>query len=72
LPLHEKLAVVSGASGGIGSQVARRFARDGASVLVHYNASREAADAVVADIHAAGSQAEAFGADLGHLDGLQL
>jgi len=68
-PLDDKLAVVTGASGGIGSEVARRLARDGASVLVHYNSNREAAEAVIRDISAAGGQAEAFGADLGSPDG---
>jgi 3-oxoacyl-[acyl-carrier protein] reductase len=69
LPLREKLAVVTGASGGIGSQVARRLARDGASVLVHFNSNREDAEAVVRDIEATGGQAETFGADLGHPEG---
>jgi 3-oxoacyl-[acyl-carrier protein] reductase len=69
LPLSDKLAVVTGASGGIGSEVARRLARDGASVIVHFNSSREAAQAVVRDITAMGGSAEAFGADLAHAEG---
>ncbi len=69
LPLSEKLAVVTGASGGIGSEVARHLARDGASVIVHFNSSREDAEAVVRDINAAGGSAEAFGADLAQREG---
>ena len=69
LPLENKLALVTGASGGIGSAVARRLARDGASVLVHYGSSRTEAEAVVREITASGRQAEIVGADLGRHDG---
>ncbi len=64
LPLADKLAVVTGASGGIGSEVALRLARDGASVIVHYNSGREDAETVVRQIEATGGNAEAVGADL--------
>jgi 3-oxoacyl-[acyl-carrier protein] reductase len=69
LPLDGKLAIVTGASGSIGSEIARRLARDGANVIVHFNASRDDADAVVLDIGNAGGHAEAFGADLGRAEG---
>ncbi len=62
-------AVVTGASGGIGSAVARRLAREGASVLVHYNASHAEAAIVVREIVATGGEAEACGADLSRDDG---
>jgi 3-oxoacyl-[acyl-carrier protein] reductase len=45
-PLRGKLAVVTGASGAIGSEVARRLARDGASVIVHFNSNRDDAESV--------------------------
>lgn len=69
LPLADKLAVVTGASGGIGSEVALRFARDGASVIVHYNSGREDAETVVRQIEATGGNAEAVGADLARREG---
>ena len=69
LVLENKFALVTGASGSIGSAVARRLARDGASVLVHYGSSREDAETVVREIGEAGGSAEAAGADLGRHEG---
>ncbi len=69
LPLENKFALVTGASGGIGSAVAKRLAQDGASVLVHYSSSREEADLVTREITAAGGNAEMIAADLGRHDG---
>ncbi|GAC1596267.1 MAG: 3-oxoacyl-ACP reductase FabG [Candidatus Velthaea sp.] len=69
LPLADKLALVTGASGSIGAAVARRLAHDGASVLAHYNSSPESAQDLVREIKATGSEAEAFGADLSSHDG---
>ena len=69
LPLANKLALVTGASGSIGSAVAKRLAQDGASVLVHYGSGRQRAEAVVCDILEAGGAAEIIGADLSRRDG---
>jgi 3-oxoacyl-[acyl-carrier protein] reductase len=59
-----KVVLVTGSSTGIGAAVALGFARSGAKVAVHYNASADAAEAVVAEIRAAGGNAQAFGANV--------
>lgn len=58
--LKEKVAVVTGASRGIGRGIALAMAREGAMVVVNYNGSKEKADEVVAEIEANGGKAVAI------------
>ncbi len=61
--LAGKVALVTGGGRGIGAGIARRLAADGAAVAITYSASADAADALVAEIEAAGGRAMAVAAD---------
>ncbi len=66
--LENKVAVVTGASRGIGRAIALELARRGARLVVNYNRSAEGAAEVVAAIEAAGGQAIAVQADAGDFE----
>ena len=64
LDLSGHTAIVTGASGGIGAGIARRFAEAGAHVICHYHGNSQAADAVAAAIKSAGGKATPVKADV--------
>lgn len=61
--LTGKVAIVTGASKGIGAGIAKLFAESGASVIVNYSTGKEAAKALVAEIKSSGGKAVAIQAD---------
>jgi 3-oxoacyl-[acyl-carrier protein] reductase len=61
--LTGKVAIVTGASKGIGAGIAKLFAQSGASVVVNYSTSKDAAHALVAEIKSSGGKAVAIQAD---------
>lgn len=63
MPQHN-VAIVTGASRGIGAQIAKRLAADGFAVAINYASSAREADALVAEIGAAGGRAIAVKADV--------
>jgi 3-oxoacyl-[acyl-carrier protein] reductase len=65
--LKGKVALITGASRGIGRAIAERLSRDGAAVVVNYARNADAARTVVAEIEAAGGKAFAVQADVGRV-----
>jgi 3-oxoacyl-[acyl-carrier protein] reductase len=60
----DRVAIVTGGSGGIGRAAALRLAADGMAVVVHYNGNRDRADETVRAITEAGGRAVAVGGDI--------
>jgi 3-oxoacyl-[acyl-carrier protein] reductase len=67
--LNDRVAVVTGASRGIGRGIALEFAKRGATVVINYNASADAANTLVEEIKNAGGEALAIQADVGSEEG---
>lgn len=66
--LTDKIAVVTGASRGIGREIAITLASKGATVIVNYNGSAAKAEEVVSQIQAAGGKAEAVQCNVSEFD----
>ncbi len=64
MKLNGKVAIVTGASSGIGRAIAEAFGAEGATVIVNYAGGKDRADAVVASIQSAGGKAASIQADM--------
>src|SRR5205823_4741011 len=69
--LQGKVVLITGASTGIGAAAARAFARLGSKLAIHYNASREAAEAVANDVKALGAMAILVAGDVTRTDNVK-
>jgi 3-oxoacyl-[acyl-carrier protein] reductase len=67
-PLEEKVALVTGASRGIGAAAAKRLAQGGASVVVNYHQNKDAAQKVFQEIESAGARGMIYQADVTQQD----
>jgi 3-oxoacyl-[acyl-carrier protein] reductase len=70
--LRSHLALVTGASGGIGNATCLALASMGCSIAVHYHSSADKATALVEELKEKGVRAEAFKADLTKYDEVQV
>ena len=69
--LDGKVALVTGASRGIGRAIAMRLANDGALVAIHYGRNKSAADETICEIESNGGKAFLIEADLKSIDGVK-
>ena len=70
-PLEGKVAIVTGGSRGIGAEIAKALARNGAQVAINYQSSYEKANAIVKEIEQEGGTAFAYKADVMAADNIQ-
>ena len=68
--LDGKVALVTGASGGIGRQIAVALAQSGARIVAHYSSRRESAEQTAAAVREVGGDAVIVQADLSHSEGV--
>jgi NAD(P)-dependent dehydrogenase (short-subunit alcohol dehydrogenase family) len=71
LDLGGKIALVTGATSGVGSEIALALAAEGATVAVNYRSSAAEADALVKDIAAKGGKAKAYKGDVADFTAVQ-
>ena len=69
--LKDKVAVITGASSGIGQGIAEAFAREGADIVVNYLKSKDRAESIVDEIKKSGRRAIAVQADMGDEDAIE-
>ena len=62
--LKNKVVLITGASTGIGAAAARAFAELGSKLVIHYNASKDAAETVAREVKSAGAEALLVGGDV--------
>jgi 3-oxoacyl-[acyl-carrier protein] reductase len=70
-PMAGKVALVTGGSRGIGAAIAKRLARDGASVVITYSKGSDAAASIVKEIGSGGGKAIAIQADAANVDAVR-
>jgi 3-oxoacyl-[acyl-carrier protein] reductase len=68
MKLQNKVAIITGASRGIGAQIAKALAKEAAMVVINYAKNKTAADQVVSEIQGAGGKAIAIKADVSKAD----
>ena len=66
--LNEKIAVITGASRGIGAAIAKKMAENGATVIINYQGSVQAAQALEAEIREKGGKAVTYKCDVSDFD----
>lgn len=69
--LKDKIAVITGASSGIGRGIAEAFAQEGADIVVNYLKSKEKAESLAEEIKQSGGRAIAIQADMGDEDDIE-